>query len=323
MPRPDSARVEPRPQARKAPVHEEYADEVHDDHESERFFSSVPPAPEHAHFHDFDASTGEHDGLQLRTRKRGMYVTLAILGLGVLSIGSFIVYNKVLMPTPAELAPTKVVMPTPDTLRNDQAELNQAVEREVAARLAAANAASAAQAPAAAPAPSPAPAAPAEPAAQPVAEAAPAAEVAPAAPAAAEPALVAEPVAAPAEPAAAPVPANDAYEAALKAARKQGFSKAAEASYREALVANPAGVGAISGLAMLYLNQSKNPQARDKAREAIAIDPNSAEGWIVLGAALEALGDHGGAREAYQKCASLPLEGDGARYVGECKRMRR
>ena len=149
--------------------------------------------------------------------------------------------------------------------------------------------------------------------------------------------VVAEPVAAPVEPAALPaepaasaaLPATAAavdatvYDAALKSARKQGFSKSAEASYLEALAANPVGVQALSGLAMLYLNQGKNALARDKAREAISLDPTSAEGWIVLGAALEGLGDHGGAREAYQKCAALPLEGDSAKYVGECKRMRR
>ena len=312
-------------------MEEHHYDEVHDeahdhDHEEmERFFSQVPPAPDPAHYHDFDATTGELDGLQVGTRKRGMFVTLAILGFGVLSIGSFLIYNKLVMPTPAELTPAKVALPTPENMGQDQAALSKAVDREVAARAAEANPAPAAPAPQAVqPAPQAELAQPAAPS-EPPAEAAPAAVV-PAvvpAPAPAEPAMVAEPVAVPAEPASAPAAGNDAYEAALKAARKQGFSKSAEASYREALVANPSGVAALSGLAMLYLNQSKNPQARDKAREAIALDASNAEAWIVLGAALDALGDHGGARDAYVKCDALPLEGEGARYVGECKRMRR
>jgi Flp pilus assembly protein TadD len=86
---------------------------------------------------------------------------------------------------------------------------------------------------------------------------------------------------------------------------------------------HPQGVDALSGLAMLYLNQGKNPQARDRARVATELDTSNAEAWIVLGAALDALGARSEARDAYQKCASLPLEGDGARYVGECRRLLR
>ena len=65
------------------------------------------------------------------------------------------------------------------------------------------------------------------------------------------------------------------------------------------------------------------PGDRRRAKQALALSPTTAEAWIVLGAALDALGERVAARDAYQKCAALPLDGDGARYVGECKRLLR
>jgi hypothetical protein len=295
----------PAPARRAAPQPQHHHHDEHDDHEAERFFSSHPPqAPEPDHFHDFSASTGEHEGLP--RRKRGMYTTLGILAVGVVLIGGFLIYNKLMMPTPEELGPAVVALPTPDSLKN----LGPTVAAVAAER---------APAPAA-PAPAPAPAAaipslvPEQPAAVVPAAAAP------------EPAALPEPAAAPqpappAEPAAAE--GDSEYQALVAAARKQGFKRPAEASYLQALGVNPQGIEALSGLAMLYLNQGKNAQARDRAKQALALAPATAEAWIVLGAALDALGERVAARDAYQKCAALPLDGDGARYVGECKRLLR
>ena len=55
----------------------------------------------------------------------------------------------------------------------------------------------------------------------------------------------------------------------------------------------------------------------DYASRAVAVDPKSSEGWIVLGAARHALRNREGAREAYRKCVEF---GEG-QYVRECRRM--
>jgi Tfp pilus assembly protein PilF len=73
----------------------------------------------------------------------------------------------------------------------------------------------------------------------------------------------------------------------------------------------------LSHLAFGYLNRGDNQQAADFAARAVAIDPTSSEGWIVLGAARDALGDGKSARDAYRKCVELG-QGD---YVQECRRV--
>jgi Tfp pilus assembly protein PilF len=110
---------------------------------------------------------------------------------------------------------------------------------------------------------------------------------------------------------------EDGYATLLARARKQGYRRSAESTYLQALSIQPGGAEALSGLAMLYLNQGKNTAARDRAREAIRADANNSEAWIVLGAALSATGDAQGAQEAYTKCAALPS----GKYVAECRRM--
>ena len=101
-------------------------------------------------------------------------------------------------------------------------------------------------------------------------------------------------------------------------ARKAGLRRSTEAIYQQALALNPQGTEALSGLAMLLLNQGKNAQARDRAREAVRVDANNSEAWIVLGAAYTALGDAAAARTAYAKCAAAT-----GKYVSECRRMMR
>jgi len=161
---------------------------------------------------------------------------------------------------------------------------------------------------------------------------APTEEVAPAAPAPATPAPAATPTPEKAQPAAsdasaasAPVAVLDAgardFDTLLVEARKLGYRRAAEAAYLKALAARPGAPEALSALAMMYLNQGKNAEARERAKQAVTRDAQSAEGWIVLGAAESSLGDQQAARAAYGRCAALPASS--GKYVLECKRMLR
>jgi hypothetical protein len=253
---------------------------------------------EHDHEHDHEHGHGS---------KRGMHITAAIGLVGALLIGGFLIYHKLLMPTPEEIAPAPVALPTPDTLRGAPA-IEPTPEP---ARIA----------------PAPAPEepkalepAPAEP------SAAPAEEVPPteAQPTEAQPTEAHPNEAEPSAVAQAGAPAIDqpvlpeGYTKELTSARRAGFKRSAEQGYLKALAIVPAGSEALSGLAMYYLNQGKNQKARERAEEAVKVDPQSSEGWIVLGASLSALGDAPGARKAYQECAAF--EG---KYMGECKRMLR
>jgi DNA-binding response OmpR family regulator len=286
----------------------EPAIEAQDDHaEVQRFFSQ----PVHQASRDTDADLFEHDHEHDHEHghgsKRGMHITAAIGLVGALLIGGFLIYHKLLMPTPEEIAPAPVALPTPDTLRGAPA-IEPTPEP---ARIA----------------PAPAPEepkalepAPAEP------SAAPAEEVPPteAQPTEAQPTEAHPNEAEPSAVAQAGAPAIDqpvlpeGYTKELTSARRAGFKRSAEQGYLKALAIVPAGSEALSGLAMYYLNQGKNQKARERAEEAVKVDPQSSEGWIVLGASLSALGDAPGARKAYQECAAF--EG---KYMGECKRMLR
>lgn len=282
-------------------------DQAEDHPAVEQFFSKPPPPPV-AHvetWHDLGDATGEHDAVHHKASSHGKFWTIAILVLGVLLIGGFIIYNKVLMPTPEEPLTGTVSLPTPDLLKNAEILLEEptAAAKDVPA-----------------PAVAPEPAAAAAPT-----EAAPAVAPTEAVPTAAAPVeappAVSAPVQAPAAPAAAAPSSNDmgSYTELVTQARKQGFKRNAESTYLQALTIHPGGSDALSGLSMLYLNQGKNAQARDRARESVAADGSNAEGWIVLGAALGALGDVAGARSAYTQCAAT----NNAKYATECKRMLR
>jgi tetratricopeptide (TPR) repeat protein len=245
-----------------------------DDHpEVQKFFSQLPPQTAARDSYDFDDRDHDHDGAVLHGSRRSMYVTAAIALLGLLLIGGFLIYNKLIMPTPEDLGGAKVALPTPEMMRSaPPIETPKAVE----------------------PPPRPAPS-----------EA-----VAP------QPTLQAPETD---QPNAAAAQASEAYLAALREARAAGFRRNAEQSYLQALALDPRGGEALSGLAMFYLNQGKNDAARQRAQDAVTVDPKNSEGWIVLAAALSALGDEAGARKAYQDCAAL----EEGKYVGECKRMLR
>jgi Tfp pilus assembly protein PilF len=89
--------------------------------------------------------------------------------------------------------------------------------------------------------------------------------------------------------------------------------------YQQALAMNPNSSLALSRLAFGYLNRGENEQAMQFASRAVAIDPTSSEGWIVLGAAQHATGEREKAREAYRNCVEHG-QGD---YITECRRMAR
>jgi CheY-like chemotaxis protein len=270
--------------------------------EIERFFSEPPPAPVAPAWSDLEA--GEPDPVQRGQSKGGQIWTIAVLVLGLLGIGGFLFYNKVVMPTPANLPVRHVAMPSPESLR--PAPVSAAVQQP------AANPPVQLEAPAGEPvvgqaAPELTPAVAQEAVPQPESQEA-----------AFEP--LPEPVAAePARPTVITESDAEGYRTLLAQARKQGYRRAAESSYLQALSIQPDGAEALSGLAMLYLNQGKEAPARERARQAVAIDPANSEAWIVLGAASSSLGNEAAAREAYLKCAALPA----GKYVGECRRMLR
>ncbi|MET0343037.1 MAG: DUF4388 domain-containing protein [Polyangiales bacterium] len=275
----------------------------HDDDSSIRNFFAEPSASHHlADVWDEPPDPDPHGA----THRRAMLWTGGIAGAGLLAIGAFLLYHKVLMPTPEELGGRgSIALPTPDMVRTQP--VDEPLEPPPAEPAAPSEpAAQPAQPALEEPAPAPTQAAPAQPAAEPTAQPAPA-----------QPAPAASAV--PAQPAAAAPPGS--YDALLVEARKLGFKRTAEAAYQRALAARPGAPDALSGLAMLYLNQGKNVAARDRAREALQGDANSAEALIVLGAAESATGNQAAARDAYTRCASLPVES--SRYVLECKRMLR
>jgi hypothetical protein len=296
---------QPAPQpASAAEIHpEDDQSDVHD------FFAKTPKsiAPSGEPWHDFD-----HEPAHAPTHHGAMYWTAGIGGAGLLLIGAFLLYNKVLMPTPEELVGTAhIALPTPDMVKPTPTTTPVSDESDTRgndpAQVPAAVTPASADAPVAAAPLGEQPAAPVT-GAEPV-PATPAAPAAPAAPATAIPAAAAQPQS---------TPTGD-YEQLLADARKLGFRKPAEAPYLKAIEANPAGVEAISGLSMLYLNQGKNQQAKERAEQALALSQTNDEAWIVLGAAESALGKPRSAREAYTQCAGLPS----GKYVAECKRLLR
>lgn len=278
-----------------------------DDHD--HFFASVPPRQSLS-----DAHWDDHDDLKpvmAHSSKRAMQTTFWILGVSAVLIGAFLIYNQVIMPAPAQLtggSMLSVPMPLPT------APIDPPAAVAAPAPVAAADPVIVAE---------PDVEAAAVVAAAPVVEAAPAVEAAPVVEA--EPVVPAPEVTAPAPVAVEEVGGDDAadvYQALIDEAgrlARQGNRKRALETYRAALDANPNGDEALSKIAYHYLNTGKNDEAREYARRAVAANPKSSEGWIVLGAAREVLRDHDGAIEAYRQCATI-AEGS---FVTECRRLAR
>jgi hypothetical protein len=125
---------------------------------------------------------------------------------------------------------------------------------------------------------------------------------------------------APAPPSAAET-ASDAKDMLSRAQKleAQGKPKQALSLYEAAAEQMPTDTNVLSRLAFGYLNRGRSNDAASFAARAVERESSNAEGWIVLGAARDQLGDHRGARDAYKKCAEL---GKGS-YVTECRNMLR
>jgi hypothetical protein len=112
-----------------------------------------------------------------------------------------------------------------------------------------------------------------------------------------------------------------AQDQANQGGLKPGFDREAccgsIAEYQEALRLNPNDTEILGKLAYFYLNKGMNPEAKRFAERTLNVDLKSSTGWIVLGAALDAMNDRKGAFEAYKKCAD---EGVG-KYVTECRNL--
>jgi len=89
--------------------------------------------------------------------------------------------------------------------------------------------------------------------------------------------------------------------------------------YQTALRLNPNDTEVLGKLAYFYLNKGMNPEAKRFAERTVNIDPTNSAGWIVLGAAFDAMNDHEAALAAYRACAEQAV----GKYVTECRNLLR
>ncbi len=114
-------------------------------------------------------------------------------------------------------------------------------------------------------------------------------------------------------------PTYDELVSVGRALSKKNRRVEASEAFRRALVQSPQGSAALSGLGFVYLNADEKQNAKEYAQRAVQSDASNAEGWIVLGAALEMLGDRAGAKDAYRSCVE---RGQGP-YLNECRKVAR
>lgn len=267
--------------------------------------------------------------------RRAMLTTLGMVVVFGLGIGGYAAYHRFVMPQPAQLGgatlsariPPPMSAPPPASARWN---------RPLTATLSAPATQPAPEAAPAAGTPSEAtPQAPASEAVTPEAEAplpeapieAEAPQVAePTVPEAVAPATEADP-AADRSPEVVHVLAHTATDeagfaellAAANTLQRRGRVAEALETYHQALAIKPNAPQVLGKIGLVHLNGGDNRKAQEYAARAVELDPTSSEGWIVLGAALEAMGDRAGAIVAYRKCAEV---GTGP-YVTECRRLRR
>lgn len=219
-----------------------------------------------------------------RDKRRAMIATFAIFGVFATATAGFLIYSKLLMPTPVTLgaAPAQLTLPQPI-----------------------------------APAAFSAPAATVVPVIAP-----PPASEAPAT-AATAPTQAVEPPTAVATTAPAAPPAQVATEPSAEAtsAPRVADKPTARVSNPHRATARPAATpsSSASAEAMRELNAGHASQARQLAARATAQNPQDANAWIVLGAASDALGDHAAAVAAYKACVARAA---GPR-VSTCKALAR
>jgi tetratricopeptide (TPR) repeat protein len=99
-------------------------------------------------------------------------------------------------------------------------------------------------------------------------------------------------------------------------ARRRQNQRALDA-YEQALRLQPGEASALAGKAYAYLNLDDRRAAKRFASLAVAADPTSSQGWVVLGAAEELLGSRRASQEAFRRCAAQAVGG----YVNDCRQL--
>jgi hypothetical protein len=248
-------------------------------HDDGWFYAAAPPLP--------------------KDMRRAMIATIAMLVLSTLSIGSFVIYHRVIMPFPVELGRGHALaMPRPETepppviAPPAQPALATQPQKETIASLA--KPSSEPAQPGRAAKPSSAPAQPAH-AAKP--------STAPA-----QPGRAVKQNTAPAQPGRAAKPEAFLMLAEGDALHRRGDVAAALAIYERASALWPDFSMPLVRLAAIHLHRGDARRAHAFAERAIHVDGRVGEAWAVLAGARKALGDQIGARAAYQVCVSKPVE---------------
>jgi outer membrane biosynthesis protein TonB len=246
--------------------------------------------------------------------RRAMYATVGIFGVSVVVLLGYLAYTRLIMPVPVEVGRAELpqLQATPPVAERAAPPAPAPVATHAAA-------AAAAPSPTPTPAPTPSLNPTPVPTPTPLPSPNPSLSPTPTAAAAPTPAVAPTPAAAPA---AAPAPIKPEAAALLAQADElsaHGKKKQALEAYEQVLAIDANAAAALSHAAYLHLDAGHDEQAHQYATRAVALDPTSSEGWIVLGAALESKHDRAGARAAYQQCAAT---GQGA-YVNECKKLAR
>jgi tetratricopeptide (TPR) repeat protein len=116
------------------------------------------------------------------------------------------------------------------------------------------------------------------------------------------------------------VGAEDQY-AALLAEAKGKPPKKKVALLKQAIEVNPLGHEALADLSLLLMENGKTrAEALAYAERAVAVEPDDAKAWLVIGYIHQLDNQNPESREAYGKCAAASGPKD---FVSECKRMMR
>jgi CheY-like chemotaxis protein len=301
---------------------------------SDEFFSAE--AYEHAHRTEHETWEDLRPEGVTGTTRRGLYATVGMVAAALLLFGSYLFVHKVLLPQPEQLGqgPVEVRLPTPIVTASEPPSTAAAEEEPPPtgapeeANVEAADPAGAIVEVRPITAGGEA-AAGTDPADAPATGGAPTSEAAGGAGSVAmdglpdgtaegsQAAVGGQATAGGAQEASRVVPAGEGdYEALVAQARRMRGERQIE-GLKAAIAVNPNGAEALAELGYLYLQREKNAEALEYARRAVAVDPTNSLGWVTVGSALQALGRHAEAREAYRTCA----ERGRGRFVRECRQM--